>query len=196
LAENISYTDKELLRKVSGGDEQAFRELYQRYDALLYPFLRKLARSERDAQEIIQETFIKIWLSRDKLYEIEQPRAWIFRAAANTSHNWLKRNLVAQKAEQEHLLSVAGNTDTIELQLGARDLQQLLHRIIAEMPEQRRRIYLMHRQEGMKVSEIAAELQISVSTVKNTLSIAVKNIREKLGEAGYILSLLIFFIKK
>lgn len=184
------------MRKISGGDEHAFKALYQRYDAQLYPFLRKLARSERDAREIIQETFIKIWLSRNRLNEIEQPRAYIFRVAANTSHNWLKRNLVAQKAEQEHLLSVAGDTDNIELQLGARELQLLLHRIIAEMPEQRRRIYLMHRQQGMKVSEIAAELQISASTVKNTLSIAVKNIREKLGEAGYILSLLIFFIKK
>jgi RNA polymerase sigma-70 factor (family 1) len=196
VTENISYTDKELLRKISGGDEQAFKELYQRYDAQLYPFLRKLARSERDAQEIIQETFIKIWLSRDRLNEIEQPRAYIFRAAANTSHNWLKRNLVAQKAEQEHYLSIAGNTDTIELQLSARDLQVLIQRIIAEMPEQRRRIYLMHRQQGMKVNEIAAELQISVSTVKNTLSTALKTIREKLGEAGYILSLIIFFIKK
>jgi RNA polymerase sigma-70 factor (family 1) len=184
------------LRKISGGDEQAFRDLYQRYDAELFPFLRKLSRSERDAQEIIQEIFIKIWLSRDRLNEIEQPRAYIFRAAANTSHNWLKRNLVAQKAEQEHYLSIAGNTDNIELQLSARELQVLLHRIIAEMPEQRRRIYLMHRQQGMKVNEIAAELQISASTVKNTLSIAVKNIREKLGESGYILSLLIFFIKK
>ncbi len=48
----------------------------------------------------------------------------------------------------------------------------------------------------MKINEIAAELKISASTVKNTLSIAVKNIREKLGESGYILSLLIFFIKK
>ncbi len=86
----------------------------------------------------------KYGYQRDRLNEIEQPRAYIFRAAANTSHNWLKRNLVAQKAEQEHSLSVAGNTDNIELHLSARELQVLLHRIIAEMPEQRKRIYLMH----------------------------------------------------
>lgn len=189
-----SYTDKELLHRISEGEEDAFIELYKRYDARLYPFLHKLTRSPQDAREIIQETFLKLWLSRDKLDAVTLPRAYIFRSAANISHNWMKRNLVAQKAEQEHQLRDGRlGTDSTEFRLRTRELQVQLSRIIAGMPEQRQRIYRMHREQGLSTSEIASSLDVSVSTVKNTVAIALKNIRDGLSETGYILFLLLFF---
>ncbi|WEK33671.1 MAG: RNA polymerase sigma-70 factor [Candidatus Pseudobacter hemicellulosilyticus] len=182
------------MHRISEGEEDAFIELYKRYDARLYPFLHKLTRSPQDAREIIQETFLKLWLSRDKLDAVTLPRAYIFRSAANISHNWMKRNLVAQKAEQEHQLRDGRlGTDSTEFRLRTRELQVQLSRIIAGMPEQRQRIYRMHREQGLSTSEIASSLDVSVSTVKNTVAIALKNIRDGLSETGYILFLLLFF---
>jgi RNA polymerase sigma factor (sigma-70 family) len=68
-----------------------------------------------------------------------------------------------------------------------KELHTVIDRIVADMPAQRKRIYFLHRQQGMKTTEIAGQLGITPSTVKNALSAAVKTIRERLAESGYLL---------
>ncbi len=84
----------------------------------------------------------------------------------------------------------------VEVNLTVNDIRALVQQAIAELPPQRRRIYLLQREHGLKPAEIASELGISVSTVKNTLLVATKAIREKVEKGGYLPYWLILLLLK
>jgi RNA polymerase sigma-70 factor (family 1) len=189
------HSEQELLLQIAEGDEHAFRELYFRYDTMLFTFLLKLTRSDTIAEELLQETFLRVWLHRDKLPGIQFPRAYIHRIAANLSHRWLQQHLLHRKLLAECELQQEPVINDTEESLDWKDISTLIARIIAGMPEQRRKIYQLHRDGGLSSGEIAAQMGISASTVRNTIGTAVRHIREQLLEAGYTLLLISFFIR-
>jgi len=71
------YTDSQLFSRIAAGDEEAFATLFHRYTPQLSPFLVSIVKSEADAREILQETFLKCWLNRDKLDGVDNPGAWL-----------------------------------------------------------------------------------------------------------------------
>jgi RNA polymerase sigma-70 factor (ECF subfamily) len=187
-------SEQALLLRIAEGDEHAFRELYFRYDTMLFTFLLKLTRSDTIAEELLQETFLRLWLHRDKLPDIKFPRAYIHRIAANLSHRWLQQHLLHRKVLAEQELQQDPIINDTEENLAWKDISILIARIIAGMPEQRRKIYQLHRDSGLSSGEIAAQMGISASTVRNTIVAAVRYIREQLLEAGYTLLFILLFI--
>lgn len=175
------YSDNELLSRIAEGDEHAFSTLYFRYDTMLYTFLLKLTRSESTAEELLQETFLRLWLYRDSLMDVEHPRAYIHRVAANLSHRLLRRQFRHHKVLQEQE-PPSDTADNPEDNLAWKDMEALVARIIAGMPEQRRRIYELHRDGGMSSAEIAEQVGVTSSTVRNTIAAAIRQIREQLLE--------------
>lgn len=167
---NMVYSDNELLSQIAEGDETAFSTLYFRYDTTLYTFLLKLTRSESTAEELLQETFLRLWLYRDSLAGVEHPGAYIHRIAANLSHRWL----------QQPPDTVNGPED----KLAWKDMEALAARIIAGMPELRRKVYQLHRDGGLSSAAIADEVGVTTITVRNTIAAAISQIREQLLEAG------------
>ncbi|HEY8958229.1 RNA polymerase sigma factor [Chitinophaga sp.] len=184
---------KELLISISEGDEVAFRELF--YGALpwLTSFIQRMVKSPEGTQEIVQETFIRIWLSRDKLPGLLEPQAWIIRVASNECFTWFHKQAALRKVTgiSEEEGAVAGNHAEDRLQL--QETLQLIREAVAQLPPQRKKIYQLSREEGLKIQEIADRLQCSPSYVKNTLSAALSFIRGHLTAAGKIIPLLFFF---
>lgn len=190
MSDNSIYNENELLLKIAEGDEKAFRQLYQLYNARLYSFLLRLTAGSADmASDILQETFLQLWLYRDALHGIDNPRAYINRMAANRAQLWMRKNL--NHAELDQTLSSA-SSDSLEL-LSSKTLANHIASIVANMPEQRREIYKLHREKGLTSAQIADQLQLSSSTVRNTVAAALKDIRKKLSDMGYRLSALFFF---
>ncbi len=192
---NSSYTENELFIRISEGDQAAFTHCYAEYGKMLRPFLIKLIGTRDGADEIIQEVFLKVWLHRDRLAEVEQPRSWIFRVAANTGRSWLKKKMtmeVHMRAQQRTGPEHAQVADELDM----RRIADVVQGTVQAFPPQRKLIYQMSREQGLKPGEIAARLELSVSTVKNTLLSALKAIRENIEQAGLLGALFIFFIKK
>ncbi|HEY8389242.1 MAG TPA: RNA polymerase sigma factor [Parasegetibacter sp.] len=187
--------NKQIFDRISGGDEKAFSECYEEYRRLLYPFLFKLTKSASATEDLIQDTMLKVWLSRDKFSEIGNPRAWIFRIASNTAHNWLKNSLIRQNSTTPLHYKEDQEDHSSEVFLELKAIREIVQEAIAELPPQRKKVYLLNREQGLTVSEIAQKLNISPSTAKNTLLAAVKYIREKVERSGYGLAniFLIFF---
>jgi RNA polymerase sigma-70 factor (ECF subfamily) len=183
-----------LFSRIAEGDEKAFSELFHLYLTKLYPFAIRLTRSESAVEEIIQETFIKVWLSRDKLPEMDNPGGWIFRVAANKCYDWLR----AQALDNRLFSTAAAEQpaeETTHQWLDSKELRQLIQQAIGTLPVQRKKIYLMSRVEGRTIPEIAEALDLSPNTVKNALVTSLKTIREFLAEHGitlFILNLLFF----
>jgi RNA polymerase sigma-70 factor (ECF subfamily) len=191
---NSSYIENELFIRISEGDEDAFSVCYAEYGRMLMPFLIRLVGSRDSGEEIIQEVFLKVWLHRDRLAAIENPKSWLFRVAANTGRNWLKKKMMIEQhlqAQQQE-----ASRDLVAERLDLRSVANLVQATIQSFPPQRKLIYHLSREEGLKPAEIADRLHLSVSTVKNTLLSALKTIREKIEEAGLLGTILVFFIKR
>ena len=92
------YNDKELFQLISEGDETAFRRLFHAYVPQLRPLVQHITRTSAITEDIIQDTFLKLWISRDKLTDIDNPRSWILRIVFHQSFSWLRRQAVHHKA--------------------------------------------------------------------------------------------------
>ena len=179
-----SNEEKELLSRISEGEEAAFSTLFYQYLGRLKPFISKYTKSEADVKEILQETFVRVWLHRDKLLSVDNPSAYIFRIAANQYHLKLRKDLSEQKALGGYKNSMQDAADTTTDNFHSKQLQQLVQEAVRKLPAQRRKIFLLSRQEGLTFREIAAQLNLSPKTVKNTIFAALADIRAYLVAAG------------
>jgi RNA polymerase sigma factor (sigma-70 family) len=197
LPESHRYSEKELLLRISEGDEFAFKLLHRSYYDELKPLVWRYADTGIDPKEILQETFLKVWLSREKLPEIDNFRAWIFKIASREYLLALRRQL--NYSRRLDAWSAIGADDAPVTPLQATHLEEInkfIGKVISQLSPQRRAIYEMSRRQGLKIDEIAEQLSLSRQTVKNVLQTVLKIIREQLTSAGYGPYITIFIFLK
>lgn len=183
-----AYNDRELFRMIAEGDETAFRQLFQSYAPQLQSVIMQLTKTTAVADDIIQETFLRLWISRDKLPDIENPRSWILRIVFHQSFSWLRRQAVHHKALDA--ISLREETaSTTEEEVIYHAIVKSIAEAVQLLPAQAKRIYLLSREKGLKIPEIALELGLSPNTVKNSLVRSLKSIRERIEQAGHYLPL-------
>lgn len=183
LIENAPYNEKELLERLAGGDEAAFTLLFNSYKDKLYAFVLYLSGSGATAEDVLQETFLKIWQNRSEMMKINNFNAYLFRMAQNRALNALRRHsleaLIIQKLR--HQLPATANPGE---SVPGREVQELLHKVLEQLPPQQRRVFELSRNHELKYEEIAAEMNISASTVRNHMVQALKTIRQFLQSSG------------
>jgi RNA polymerase sigma-70 factor (ECF subfamily) len=187
------HNERELLERLAEGEEAAFAELMLQVGPSLEIIVMKIVKRPEDVRDILQETFIRIWISRDKLPGLERPAQWLKRVALNETFTWLNKNAnraaVLHMDMEEMQLSENNVVDSMAL----RETQQLLQKAINQLSPQRKQIYQMSRTQGMKSQEIADALGVSNGYVKNTLSAALDFLRKHLATAGRILLIVVLW---
>jgi RNA polymerase sigma-70 factor (ECF subfamily) len=191
LSTNPSYENKELIGRIADGDEQAFALLYYELLPVLHSFLFKMLKSETAVQDVVQEAFIRIWMSRDKLPAVEHPRAWMAKVALNECYRLLRKQ--ARLKEMETVLSGEDHPEPDQTtdRIALAETKRLINSAVEELPERRKLIFKMSREQGMKIPEIAAVLDLSPGYVKNALVLALQQLRKRLTEEGRILLILL-----
>lgn len=182
--------EKLLFARIAEGDEAAFRQLFQAYLPSMYPMIAQVTKSGPVAEDIIQETFLRLWVHRDRLTDIQHPRAWMLRIAYFQAFTWLRDQSIHQKAIAR-LSSADQEADTEQL-LAFRQTEALIRQAVAQLPGQQKKAYSLSRDNGLKNAEIAREMGLSEQSVKNTLVRALKFIRDYLEKAG--ITALVFFL--
>ena len=169
--------EKELLSKVSDGDAHAFSLFFHAYNARLFPFVLKLIRSTAIAEEIVQEVFLRAWINREKLPNLDQPAAWLFRIASNLALTHLRdrANEVVKHTgfSQHQVVPVNEIADWLE----KKEMVHLVEQAIHLLPPKRQAVFRLHRQGGITYRQIADQLDISPNTVKEHIAHAMKFIR-------------------
>lgn len=189
LAGSQPYNEKEVLQRIATGDEAAFSFLFYQFAPRLHSYLTGITGSEASAEELVQNTFIRVWVYRDQLIHVHHPAAWIHRVAANEAFNFLKR----KSKEQSVLLEVSrSNEPYAGDDIAYNELKKTIAEAIAALPEKRRRIWRLVREEGLRPAVVAEQLGISISTVKNTLAEGQKNIRDFLEDRGFWMLAILF----
>lgn len=199
MRNNFLHNENELLHQVAEGNEAAFRTVYHFYYGELQPLLNKYAGSGVEREEIIQETFIRVWMNRDQLPLLDNFRAWLFTIASRVYLTALRTKMNYDKRLEGFSTTLDPQNNNLQTPFEFTHLQAIKNCIadaVHQLPPQRKRIYELSRTQGMSIEEIASELSISKQTVKNVLHTAIRAIRDYLNAAGYgFLLLLISFFK-
>ncbi|QGY47170.1 RNA polymerase sigma-70 factor [Maribellus comscasis] len=176
-------TDKELLRNIKNGDQVAFYNIYERYCKKLYGFVLSYIKIEADAEEIVQEVFVKIWENRNKLVAYSSFDSFLFTIAYNATISLLRKRINSKKfLEHLHKLNHIRNAPDLVDELEYKELHDKLKVLLDELTPRQREIFKLSREEGLSQDEIAKKLDISLNTVKkhmvNTLAILRANFKD------------------
>lgn len=184
-------TDKDLLKGLREGDEQAFRELYARHSRQVLAFAYHLTHSAIDAEDIMQDTFLRLWTNREQLPEIASFANYIFIIARNKTMDHLRKVSLQQRLIDQVWANITEQGDDAAQQLDARESGALVQKALALLPEQKQVVFRLSRQQGLSHEEIAAQMGLSKSRVKNLLVETLRFIRVYLARHSVLLAVFI-----
>jgi RNA polymerase sigma-70 factor, ECF subfamily len=169
------------------GNENSFRLLYEKFFPGLCILAHRYTGKLDVAEEIVQDTFMKIWETRYETDIRGGLHSYLYTIVRNNSLNYLKHLLVERKYGADRVKQLQRALNLLQLSqedgssiLIAEEMQKSLQDALASLPSRCREIFLLHRQQGMKYSEIAMMLGISTNTVQRQISIALEKLRDKL----------------
>lgn len=180
-----------LIKAFKNGNSDAFERLFQLYHKKLYAYLMHLLNSKEDAEEIVQESFIKIWEKREDFIEGYPFDAYLFKIAKNSflNHNRKKVNQRIFENYLEYANEIS--PDKTDDYIIYKETLDIINAIIDEMPPRRKEIFRLRKVESLSRKEIAEKLHISVITVDNQLFKANNFMKEKLKEHNLLNALFI-----
>jgi len=183
------------LKQLRRGDLQSFDLVYQQYSQRLYGFAFSILKNHEDAKEIVQETFLRLWNSRDQLKSDQSLKSYLFKISYNISIDLIRLRLKNEKYAEYLKISFAEDAGNVENMAEYNELSEMIQKIVTEFPEQRQKIFRMSREEGLSHAEIADQLGITTKTVENHINLALKTIRKNLssGSFGTLLFSALFF---
>lgn len=163
--------------KIAADDEFAFRQLYYHYADTLYGIAFTYLKSQPVAEEIVQDVFLKIWINRGTLTDIDGFANYIFIIARNHIINYFHHKIREKNYLQYLSDHFNENSLTPEEQLCFKESSKLIEKAISNLPPQQKAVYQLVRVQGMKLKEVAIELGLTRNTVRNHLGRAVKYVQ-------------------
>lgn len=174
--------DSTLVGSLQQGDHRAFEKLFERYAQKLFVFSLSYLKNENDAEEVVQEVFLKVWVKRSALKTDTSFQSYLFTIAFNS----IKKSFNLKAKNDQFKLDLIDSMDAgQELVDFERDYQLVLEKLeqfIDAMPDRRKEIFLQRKQEGKPVKQIAEEMGVSVKTVENQITEAMHFLKRKFEE--------------
>jgi len=171
-----------LLAAVAKGDEVAFERLYQATRAKLYGVVLRILRRADLADEVMQETYLKVWSSAGQFNPaLASPITWMLAIARNRAIDLVRRRSEMSIEEEPEVMQIAADTPD---PLAKREMNEEFRRLLAcmgRLDEERRRLVLLAYYSGWSREQLAAQFDRPVNTIKTSLRRALFAIRECLG---------------
>lgn len=169
----------QVLHRLVDGDDTAFDQLFLALYPAVKNFLVALLRSDYAGEEIAQEVFTTLWITRDRINPDGNFKGYLFQIAKNKALNYIRQNDPYRTEPISEELDVKSAESTDDAML-VDEMELLIDMAVSRMPPQRQKIYRMSRKEGVSNSEIALELNITKNAVERHLTFAMKDIRKVL----------------
>lgn len=173
--------DDQWIERVKKGDKDAFEEIYRCYYPQLGPFLMRYVNSDDVAEDIIHNVFYKVWDNRERLRADGTLKAYLFKAVRNQALNHLSRNKDDMSIQFSETNTQADLDNNPEMILELREFREAYLCAVEKLPEKRRNIFLMHREDQLTYREISEVLNISIKTVETQISRSMKFLIDKLS---------------
>jgi RNA polymerase sigma-70 factor (ECF subfamily) len=183
-------TDAHLMAQVQRGEPEAFEQLVIRYGGALYAFFVRLGSSPADAEDLVQDTFLRVFKARATFDPRRPLSPWLYGIAA---HVWgdERRQRRGARATADGGVPVveepAGTAlDDVAAQAERRDMARHIHEAIHHLPEEHRLVLILRHYHGLSYEGISQALGISVGTVKSHIHYALAKLREELQRWGLL----------
>ena len=183
--------DNQLVERAKEGDVDAFGELYQRTHRRIYQYIRQMVPTPEDAEDLMQEVYLRAWSGLKGLHAAEAFWVWLHRIARNTVLDSRKRkqlNTVSLEStftddedDKAESMEVADWSDNPEQIVLSEATQEAVRRAVRSLPEHHREVVTMYHLEDMEVSDIARVLGGPRNTVLSRLARAREALRHKLS---------------
>jgi len=180
-----------VLKEQSNISALEFESLFKNHYSELCGFANKYLQDIEAAEEIVQSFFVKFWENRGEMRVKNSQRSYLFTSIKNACLNQLKHIKVKEDYKEYNQREMEDSQYTVSDEYEASELDVKIRKSIEELPEARRKIFIMSRYEGLKYKEIAEKLQISIKTVENQMGSAIKHLKVDLAE--YLLFIALLF---
>ncbi len=177
MAKSSLYLENELLQSIAKGDESAFREIVIHYQDVIYSVAFRLTRDRAMAEDILQDTFMKVWLKKEMLPSIDNFGGWIYRIAHNQIMNALKKISIEKKVNNS-LRSIEAFEQRLSFErVELKDIELIIDKAVQNLPEKQEQAYRLIKVKGLSREEASRILGVSPETVKSNLDHAMRFIR-------------------
>lgn len=168
--------DDDLILKISDGDMNAFHELYENVSKSVYGFALSILKNSHDAEDVLQETFLKVYGNSSEYVPCGKPMAWILRITRNLALSKLREN--SKKAEYDD-----ARCEEIDLSsLHDAEKRLLIEKLFTVLNDDEKQILVLHAVGGMKHREIANLTELSLNTVISKYHRAIKKLKSAMEE--------------
>lgn len=176
---------------MKSNSETALSILIDKYSNYVYTVAANILKNQYEAEDVVQEVFLKVWNYRDKLDEKTDILKLLFIITKRLSFNKLRLSHYKVK-----FVDVEGENDFYDIpprdDYSLKEILRLEQRVVELLPEQQRRVYILSRQKGMSYEEISNALNISPNTVRNHIVQALKTLKFYFKKFGYLFFLFFF----
>ena len=192
--------DSVLFSQIQGGDREAFKCVFDKYMDRLYFYALGVVKEKEVAEDIVQDVFMALWINRDKI-DFEEPiKPYLYRATYNRSINYLNSVSVQRRVDHADMLDELIDREILSYNqhdnLLLKEIEEEITSFVGTLPEQRKRVFLLSREENLKNKEIALRLNISEKAVEKHITKALSDIRTHLTETGLMSGLICFLLNQ
>jgi len=175
------YNEKDLIKGLREGKANAYETLFKLFYAKFVGLVTAVIGDKNTAQDLVQEAFMKVWINREKLDENLSIQNYLYVLVKRAMLNLIRDRKFATSLDSKAVQQIMDDTGTQNI-VETDDLKEKIIEAVAEMPPQRREVFLMSRSQGLSNKEIADYLNISVRTVERHISLALSDLRSNFHE--------------
>ncbi len=192
-SERLERGEGQWVEEIRSGSPVAFEALFRSYSPRLCRFALRMIGSRMDAEDLVQEVFVKLWERRADWSPAGSVKAYLYRAVKNQAINYLKRQEILHGRNEVELDEVFSMQPGPEEELYRKEIETAVQEAIELLPPRCRLIFVLHRLDGLRYGEITRVLDISIKTVETQMGRALKTLRRllvhHLPTLGLLLSL-------
>lgn len=184
-----------LFRKMQEGDWYAFNYFFESYSERLYLYALGFVGNRAEAEDIVQDTFIYLWVNRAKIAHTGSLYSYLSQSVKHACIDWKLHEEVERKYRQEIMTS---GEETEEKTDNFEELYSRLQVVMDSLPPKCKEIFILGCVEGLSYKEVAEQLGVSVNTVKTQVKVAYKKIKSEFGntDKNFMLILCNSFFKR
>lgn len=179
---NIFDIEKKWVDGVRQGDTVSFRSIFDRYYVQLSSFATEYVKSYDAGREVAQEVFIKIWSSKESFNIEGSLKSYLYRAVYHQALNYLEKEIRRKNYEQQAANPIEESSEQADDNVLASEVRIAIRQAVRQLPPKRNLVFVLHRQHGLSIKEVAQVLNVSPKTVENQMTEAMKFLREKLNQ--------------
>ncbi|MFP4691830.1 MAG: RNA polymerase sigma factor [Bacteroidales bacterium] len=177
------YTDDELLEMFQGGDnpDYAFNLIVRKYQEPIYWHIRRLVISHDDANDVVQDVFVKAWKGLDRFRKKSALYTWLYRVATNEALTFLKKRKMRYLLPLTDVSRQLEETMESDVYYQGSEMEKQVQKAILSLPEKQRAVFNLRYYDEMKYEDMAEIMGTSVGALKASYHHAVKKIEKYVG---------------